>query len=135
MPDTREIPRAGWNDFFSAFSQQHELDPVAVEVMGSEIGAQVEGRSLLLGGISPAGGEGHAVALTFDSLNGDHLTHMVSRPTHVWLQREADIDQSLEIQAADGTSTLLRFPTPNMPGRDETLIGRERFPRKGDEPF
>ena len=135
MPDTKEIPRAGWNDFFSAFSQQHELDLVDVEIMGGEIGAQIGGQSLLLGGISTAADDADAVALSFDSLNGEHLTHMVNRPTHVWLERAADTDHALQIQAADGTKTLLRFPTSGKPAQDDTLIGRERFPRKGDEPF
>lgn len=48
MQDTKEIPREGWDGFFSRFSNDHEAQFVAVEVMGSDIGAQVEGRSLLL---------------------------------------------------------------------------------------
>jgi hypothetical protein len=135
MPETREIPRAGWNDFFSAFTKEHELQLVALEVMGAEIGAQVEGQSLLLSGVSPGDNKGDSVAVMVDSLNGEHLTHMVSHPTHVWLQRAAGADQALEIQAADGSTTLLRFASHDETGHDDTLIGSERFPRKGDEPF
>jgi hypothetical protein len=116
MPETIEIPRDGWNTFFSRFSEDHETQMVAVEGMGREIGAQVEGQSLLLSGISPSGSTDGSLALTFDSVNGEHLTHMVANPTHVWLRRAPDnTDEALEIESADGTKTLVRFP-PYEPG-------------------
>ena len=111
MQDTREVPREAWGKFFTRFSEDHDTQFVALEVMGADIGAQVEGRSLLLSGISPSDDDIEALALSFDSVNGDHLTHMVSKPTHVWVQRAVDnTDESLEIESADGTRTLLRFP-------------------------
>ena len=112
MQHTTEIPRDAWDQFFNQFSQDHDTHIVAVEVMGREIGAQIEGRSLLLSGISPADDKRDSIALSFDSLDGDeHLTHMVNKPTHVWIQRsEHDADEALEIEDADGTRTLVRFP-------------------------
>ncbi len=83
MQHTTEIPRAGWDKFFNKFSQHHETQFVAVEVMGPDIGAQLEGRSLLLNGISPADPNKDSLALMFDSLDGEHLTHMVNKPTHL----------------------------------------------------
>lgn len=116
MHDTREIPRDAWDTFFSRFSDDHETQFVAVEVLGNAIGAQVEGRTLLLSGVSRADASGDSLALTFDSVDGEHLTHMVSKPTHVWIQQAADTtDEALEIESADGTRTLLRFP-PYEPG-------------------
>lgn len=134
MQDTTEIPRDAWDKFFTRFSNDHETQFVAVEVMGKDIGAQVEGRTLLLSGISRADEDGESLALMFDSVNGEHLTHMVSRPTHVWIQQAADrTDEALEIESADGTRTLVRFP-PYEPGsRSEEMKGAERFPRKGDD--
>ena len=108
----REIPRAAWDNFFTRFSNDHETQFVAVEVMGQDIGAQVEGRALLLTGVSRADEDGESLALMFDSVNGEHLTHMVNKPTHVWVQRAPDnTDESLEIESADGTRTLVRFPS------------------------
>ena len=134
MQDTREIPREAWNTFFSRFSNDHETQFVAVEVMGRDIGAQVEGRALLLSGISPADDAGESLALMFDSVNGEHLTHMVNKPTHVWLQRTAgNTDEALEIESADGTRTLVRFTPYEAGSRSEDLKGAERFPRKGDD--
>jgi Family of unknown function (DUF5335) len=111
MHNTAEIPRDGWDTFFNRFSQDHEMQFVAVEVMGREIGAQIEGRSLLLSGISAGDNKNESIALSFDSVDGEHLTHIVNKPTHVWVQRSADkTDEALEIEAADGTKTLVRFP-------------------------
>ena len=134
MPETREIPRDAWDSFFSRFSRDHESQPVAVEVMGREIGAQVEGRSLLLSGISPADHDGESLALMFDSVNGEHLTHMVNKPTHVWVQQAPDTtDEALAIESADGTKTLVRFPGYETGSHSDELKGAERFPRKGDD--
>jgi len=120
VQDTREIPRDAWDTFFSRFSDDHETQFVAVEVMGQDIGAQVEGRTLLLSGVSRAAEDGESLALMFDSVNGEHLTHMVNNPTHVWVQRAPDnTDEALEIESADGTRTLVRF-TPYEPGSATT---------------
>lgn len=120
MQHTTEIPREAWNKFFARFSEDHETQFVAVEVMGREIGAQVEGQSLLLAGISPSDQNSESLALTFDSVNGEHLTHMVNHPTHVWVQRAPDnTDESLEIESADGTKTLVRFPPYEQGSRSE----------------
>ena len=113
MQDTKEIPRESWDKFFSRFSDDHETQFVAVEVMGSDIGAQVEGRSLLLSGISRADEDNQSLALMFDSVNGEHVTHMVNKPTRVWVQRAPDnTDEALEIESADGTRTLVRLGLP-----------------------
>lgn len=121
MPDTREIPREGWDTFFSRFSDEHETQFVAVEVMGRDIGAQIESRQLLLSGISRGDQDGESLALMFDSVNGEHLTHMVNKPTRVWVQQAPDnTDGALEIEAADGTRTLLRF-SPYEPGSATTV--------------
>jgi len=115
VQSTKEIPRDAWDNFFARFSNDHETQFVAVEVMGEDIGAQVEGRTLLLTGVSRADDNGESLALMFDSVNGEHLTHMVNKPTHVWVQRAPDsTDESLEIESADGTRTLVRF-APNEP--------------------
>jgi Family of unknown function (DUF5335) len=130
---TTEIPREGWDKFFNRFSQDHETQFVAVEVMGPDIGAQTEGRSLLLNGISPADPDKNSLALMFDSLDGEHLTHMVRNPTHVWVQRASDnTEEALEIESADGTRTLVRFPHEGT-SQSDALKGAERFPRKSDD--
>jgi hypothetical protein len=131
QPHTREIPRTEWNDFFTHFSDQHDDDAVEVELLGPAIGAQIEGRELHLRGISPARNmEESDLALELDSVDGKHVTHMITTPTHVWLKQAADkTDEALEIESSDGTKTLVRF---SALGR-ETPAHTERFPRKGDD--
>src|SRR5687768_15119821 len=51
---THEIHATQWKDFFSRFSGDHDNEPVDVELIGLEIGAQIEARHLLLRGISPS---------------------------------------------------------------------------------
>ena len=110
---TREIPRTEWRDFFSRFSDQHDDEVVEVETLGSEIGAQIDGRQLYLRGISPARNlQESDLALELDSVDRQHLTHMIPKPTHVWLKQTPDKnDEALEIESADGTKTLVRFTT------------------------
>ena len=128
---TREIPRAEWNDFFSQFTDEHDDEAVEVEMIGPEIGAQIEGRELHLRGISPARNVQESdLALELDSVDGKHVTHMIPKPTHVWVLQAPDkTDEALEIESADGTKTLLRFSTSDA----EEPVRTERFPRKGDD--
>jgi hypothetical protein len=111
MQTTTEIPRDGWNKFFTRFNHDHDMQLVAVEILGRDIGAQTEGRSLLLGGISAGNETSDSLVMMFDTLDGEHVTHMVDKPVHVWLQRAPDdSDEALQIESADGTKTLVRFP-------------------------
>jgi hypothetical protein len=132
--DTREIPRSQWSDFFSGFSSEHDDEPVAIEVLGSDLGAQIEGRALQLRGISPANDAAECdVALMLDTVDGGHLTHMVPRVARVWVQETASsVDEALEIESADGTKTLIRFEARGIE-EDDTAIHAQRFPRKGDD--
>ena len=110
MDDTREIPRTEWRRFFAGFSDQHDDDLVAVQVIGSDIGAQLEGNELHLRGISQAGKEDESdLALLLESVDGRHLTHMIPRPVHVWLQQPQHAGDALEVESADGTKTLVRL--------------------------
>jgi hypothetical protein len=118
MQKTVEIPRERWSTFFARFNHEHEMQMVGVEVFGGDIGAQVEGRSLLLGGISSNDDRIGSLVMMFDALDGEHVTHMVNKPTHVWVQHGTDdTEEALEVEAADGTKTLVRL-RPELPGAD-----------------
>ena len=53
----REIPKDEWPKFFDVFSRQHEGWLVTLEIFGNEIGAQIQERELVLGGIVADGGK------------------------------------------------------------------------------
>lgn len=108
---TTEVPQHQWPQFLHEFSEKHDQSLVGVEVISPEIGAQVEGRSLRLRGISADTGKDRlSIFVSLEAANGDHLTHAVAAPAKIWLEEgKKDAEVALEIQSADQTSTLLRF--------------------------
>lgn len=116
---TREIPREEWVLFFNVFSRRHDRWLVTLEILGSDFGDQIEGRSLRFEGINAdlKGGENR---ITIDLGEGPdgNLSHAISRPTRVWLgQIEAEMGtfETLEIESEDGRKTLVRFLAGALP--------------------
>ena len=110
---TEEIPRARWPGFFNAFSLEHENSLVTVEIFAPEIGAQVEADALRFGGANAdlkAGAD--RIAITLGESADANITHVISAPTHVWIER-SELDrgtfETLQIEAAGGATTLVRF--------------------------
>ncbi|HEY0378950.1 MAG TPA: DUF5335 family protein [Pyrinomonadaceae bacterium] len=115
---TREIPRDEWVEFFDGFSHQHEGWLVTVEVLGGELGAQVEARELRLGGISAdlKGDDEDAISIMVGETPDDHVTHTITRPTHVSLeQTQEGANEALQIESGEGVTTLLRFRSAVLP--------------------
>ena len=111
MP-TQEIPREDWNNFFDVFSRQHEGWLATLEIFASDIGAQEEAHELPLEGISTASGgnEADAIAINLGKTPEDHVTHTITKPAHVWLEKTSGgADAALEIDSDNQTKTLLRF--------------------------
>jgi hypothetical protein len=115
---TREISRSEWPEFFDSFSRQHEGWLVTLEILGSQIGAQLEGRELALEGIVAEWDEvrGDEIAIMIGAKADDHITHNISRPTQVSLeQTDEGADVALAIQSADGVTALIRFRSAWLP--------------------
>ena len=115
---TREILRSEWPEFFDSFSRQHEGWLVTLEILGSEIGAQVEERELAFEGIVAEWDEvqGDEIAIMIGAKPDDHITHSISGPTQVSLeQTDEGADAALAIKSADGATALLRFRSPMLP--------------------
>jgi hypothetical protein len=111
----REVPRDEWAEYLDGFSRQHEGWPVTVEVVGAEVGAQVEAEALPLQGVTAglkAGGEDAITVIVGVGLTG-RVTHTVSRPAHVRVeQSESGADMTLQIESSDGVATLVRLRPP-----------------------
>lgn len=119
---TVEIPFNDWRRTLDRFSAVHEGWLVSVDVLSAEMGAQPEVRELPLRGITaePDGLSG-AIAITAGRTGEGHLTHRVTSPAHVWIERTDDgADAALEIASTDGTKTILRF---RVAARPETVDG------------
>lgn len=118
---TQEIQQDEWPKYFDNFSRRHEGEILSIEILGAEIGAQLEEKGLALEGIT-AEATGNTIVIMAGGRPNDHVTHSIHRPTGVSVERtdEGD-DAALAIKAADGTTTLLRFrlrplPEPNNAG-------------------
>ena len=123
---TKEIPRNEWQAFFDIFSRQHEGWLATLEILGSEIGAQVEERGLTLEGIVSEGDEvqGNEIRIMFGAKPDDHITHSISNPATVNLeQTDEGADAALAIKSADGVTALLRFRSAVLPEMVDAVAG------------
>src|SRR5438105_3444747 len=117
MP-TREIPRQEWPTFFDCFSNEHQDWPTTIEVVGVDVGAQFEAESEPLVGISVdlKGSARGAIEVMVGDRPEENLTHTIPAPARVWVRDGGDTaEEALEIEAGDGSKTLLRFSAGNAP--------------------
>src|SRR2546426_9076380 len=96
---TQEIPRKEWNNFFDSFSRQHDGWLATLEVFSSEVGAQEEAHEMPLEGVSVASetDEWESIAINMGKAPEDHISHSITKPEHVWLEKTDDgADAALE---------------------------------------
>jgi hypothetical protein len=114
---TREIPRDEWNSFFDSFSLRHQGWLVTVEVLGSDIGAQVEAKQMPLEGISAdlkRSGE-DIISIFIGGKPQEHVTHTIHAPERVRLKETEDgADEVLEIES-ESLTTLMRLRSAVLP--------------------
>ena len=112
---TEEIPQRDWVEYLDEFSREHQGEQVTVEVMAKEVGAQVEARDVPFQGISAdlkRGGE-HDVNIILGKEPNPPLTRIVPEARRIFvMSTDQGNDQALEIEAADGSRTLVRFSLP-----------------------
>ena len=115
----REIPRGEWLSFLDGFSRQHEGWLVTLEVPEGEGRSAVEAENLKLEGVTPEHSEGHdRIAIALGQAADDHLTHFVSDPIRLlFLETNDGSHMELQIEAADGSQTVVRFRRPAKPER------------------
>jgi hypothetical protein len=124
---TKQIPKNEWPEFFDSFSRQHEGWLVTLEILGSEIGAQFEGRQLAFEGIVAEGEEaqGNEIAIMIGAKPDDHITHSISKPAQVSLeQTDEGADAALAIKSADGVTALLRFRSAVLPEMVDAVMAQ-----------
>ena len=119
----REIPREEWAEYLDGFSRQHEGWLVTVEVLGEEIGAQVEAEEMALAGVTAdlKGGGEDVISIILGKGTAERVTHNVTQPTHLRIEQAEDgADMALQIESGGGPTTLLRFRSAVLP---ETVDG------------
>jgi hypothetical protein len=118
MP-TQEIPQQEWTGFLDQFSRRHQGWKATVEVLGNEIGAELEARDTPLVGISADQKDAErSISIIVGDSGNQHLTHIVSDPQYVRLKQTDDgVDEALAIESRDGVTTLLHFRNATKPGK------------------
>ena len=114
----REIPREEWAGFLDGFSRRHEGWLVTVEVVGEELGAQVEAEGKPLGGVTAElkEGGGDLISITIGRTPAGRVTHNVASPTRVRVeQAENGADMALQIESPGGATTLVRLRSAMLP--------------------
>ncbi|MFY9556654.1 MAG: DUF5335 family protein [Blastocatellia bacterium] len=111
MP-TQEIASYEWLRFFDEFSRLHQGQLVTIEILGLDIGNQVQARDLPLIGITVEPNEvGEDQILIVAGRPEGHVTHTISAPSRVWLkQNEQGEDDVVEVESFTGT-VLVRLPS------------------------
>jgi len=114
MLTTTEIARYDWVSFFDSLTHLHVDEPVRIEVLRPDIGAQLEVKDLPLDGITAeVKGPGASITIAAGSDPERHISHVISDPVSVRVARDgAGYDDTLEIVDADRTITLVYFDAP-----------------------
>jgi hypothetical protein len=113
----REIPRGEWLSFLDCFNRQHERWLVTVEIVAEQLGHVIAVENRALQGVTPESSDGHdRIVIAVGTAEADHMTHFVSDPKRIrMLETSSGAHLGLEIEAADGTTTLVRFRGPLRP--------------------
>jgi hypothetical protein len=116
----REIPHGEWLSFLDSFSRQHEGWLVRMEVAEGQGSSGLQAKDLKFEGATPEHSEGHdRISIALGQAPDDHLTHFINDPLRVvFVEGRGGGQMGLQIEAADGSRTLIRF---RGPGNPETL--------------
>jgi hypothetical protein len=114
----QEIPKDQWQEFLDSFSRLHQGWLADVQVLGDQTGWHFEAKGLPFRGAAyeTKGSGKNEVSIFIDQSPEEGITHTVSYPTHIRLeQTDSGVDQGLEVEAKDGSKTVVRFRNPASP--------------------
>lgn len=131
MP-TKEILRDEWARYFEEFSRRHQGWLVTVEVLGLDIGDQVQVRNLPLEGITvETNDDGYEMTIIAGSRPDARISRTVRAPVRVWVkQNEQGADEALEIESPAG-AVLVRFRSAILPELVDGILTESVESRKG----
>jgi hypothetical protein len=116
---TSEIPNEKWQAYFATLGGPYAGWATTVEVLHRELGDQRVIDDLPFQGISyePAGSQAGDVLIEAGDAGTPFATHLVHRPTAVWVAvTQPGAEADLEIASAEGYTTLVRLrPRPSLP--------------------
>ena len=119
---TVEVQPARWPRALAEFSAIHEGWLISVDILAAAIGAQSEVHDLpLVGVVAEPHADGGLITISAARFDGEQITHTIHSPTRVWIERTNEgADAAMQIESAEGITTILRLKTPARP---ETVDG------------
>ena len=108
------IPRDRWAAFFAEFTRENRGAHAVVEVLGADVGYNVQTEDRPFDGIAADVKDGEdTIWITFGSESDDHLTHGVHNVAAIWVRPPAGLKgNAVLIEAIDGGKTLLELSRP-----------------------
>jgi hypothetical protein len=119
---TVEIEPGRWSQTLAQFSALREGWLVSLDILAPTLGAQPEVRDLpLVGVVAEPHAGGAIITISAASPEAGQITHTIHSPTSVRIERTNEgADVAMQIESAEGTTTILRLKTPALP---ETVDG------------
>lgn len=113
-PDTEEVPLDQWIPFMAQFTQENRGAHARVDVLGPDVGYQLETENKPFDGVAPdTKDRERSVWISFGTTPADHFTHGVHQVKAVRsLPARAEAGAVLEIEAQDGVITILELSLP-----------------------
>ena len=107
---TREIPRSEWHSHFDDFSRDLPALAATVEVLGSEVGAQVEAAESRLTGIT-YDQKDDILVIGLDAPGGaqEDLEHIVYQPQKILLAEAEGSEIVYDVEDDEHVQTILRL--------------------------
>jgi hypothetical protein len=109
--DTQKIEMDRWIPFLATFTRENRGAHARLDVLGEGVGYQVETENRPFDGIgADIKDKERVVWIHFGATPSDHLSHGVHSATTIWVASPTeDSGPAIEIEAADGTKTVLEL--------------------------
>lgn len=106
----QQIEKSGWQRFFDAISTTMEGTRIGIEVIGLDIGDQIEAESLPISGITY---DPNDDALYFYAEDVDrHVGHTISSPREIYAQLGTNGLSEVVVMDSDDHKQIVRFRAP-----------------------
>jgi hypothetical protein len=112
---TQEIPREAWRPYFDELSKVVGTVEATIEVIGDEIGAQVEAERLVLTGITYDDRD-DVVVIGLDAPSGlpEDAERMIDHPQRIMVAtaERPPLEMTIDIEDAERHKTIVRLERP-----------------------
>jgi uncharacterized protein DUF5335 len=111
-----EVPPADWAEALNEFTLAHEGWLVSMVTFATDDGPRSDIRNLPLIGVSADRTDDGDIAISVARSSEEHLTHVIERAAHVYLERGNNgATASLIVDSEEGLRTVLRVRAPSEP--------------------